>query len=75
LELCPKLRPLIDDPPPALHLTFRPTKCVHDATNDILYELVAEPVQKQQEGEQLEEAVDQAPKEVANPADLQRKPW
>ena len=45
-----------------------------DATNEVVYELVAEPVQEPQAGEQEEEAVVQAPKAVANPADLQGKP-
>ena len=45
-----------------------------DATNEIAYEFIAEPVLEQQSGEQQEEAVEQAPEEVANPADLQGKP-
>ena len=45
-----------------------------DATNEVVYELVAEPVQEPQAGEQQEETVEQAPGEVANPADLQGKP-
>ena len=47
--------------------------CV-DAVNEVVYELVAEPVQEPQAGEQQEETVEQAPGEVANPADLQGKP-
>ena len=35
-----------------------------------VYELVAEPVQEPQAGEQQEDAVEPAPEEVANPADL-----
>jgi len=45
-----------------------------DATNEAVYELVAEPVQELQVGEQQEDAVEHAPEEVANPADLQGKP-
>ena len=46
-----------------------------DAANEVAYELVAEPVQEQQAGEQqAEEAVEQVPAEVANPSDLQGKP-
>ena len=48
--------------------------CV-DNTNEAVYELVAEPVQEPPTGEQqIEEAVEQAPEDVANPADLQGKP-
>ena len=47
--------------------------CVY-ATNEVVYELVAELVQEPQAGEQQEETVEQAPGEVANPADLQGKP-
>ena len=46
-----------------------------DAANEAVYELVAEPVQETQAGEQQEGAVENAPKEVTNPADLQGKPW
>ena len=45
-----------------------------DATNKAVYELVAEPVQELQVGEQQEDAVEHAPEEVPNPADLQGKP-
>ena len=46
-----------------------------DAANEAVYKLVAEPTQEQQAGEpQAEEVVEQAPGEVANPADLQGKP-
>ena len=46
-----------------------------DAANETVYELVAEPVQEPPAGEQLiEEAIEQAPEDVANPADLQGKP-
>ena len=48
--------------------------CVN-AANEAVYELVAEPVQEPPAGEQqIAEAVEQAPKDVANPADLQGKP-
>ena len=43
--------------------------------NEVVYELVAEPDQEPQAGgQQGEEAVEQAPEEIANPADLQDKP-
>jgi len=45
-----------------------------DAANEAVYELVAEPVPEPQAGEQQEDAVENAPEEVANPADLQGKP-
>ena len=37
-------------------------------------ELVAEPIQEPQVGEQQEDAVEHASEEIANPADLQGKP-
>ena len=46
---------------------------VEDA-NETVYELVAEPIQEPQAGEQQEDAVEPTPEEVANPADLQGKP-
>jgi len=45
-----------------------------DAANEAIYELVAEPVPEPQAGEQQEGAFENAPEEVANPADLQGKP-
>ena len=46
-----------------------------DTANDVVYELVAKLVQEQVAEEQRgEEATEQAPKDVANPADLQGKP-
>ena len=54
---------------PAWHLFIRV-----DVTNEAVYELVAEPVQEPQAGEQQEGAVENAPEEVTNPADLQGKP-
>ena len=45
-----------------------------DAANEAVYELVAEPIQEPQAGEQQEDVVEHAPEEVANPADLQGKP-
>ena len=46
-----------------------------DTANEAVYELVAELVQEPPAGEQqIEEAVEQAPKDVVNPADLQGKP-
>ena len=54
---------------PAWHLFIRV-----DVTNEAVYELVAEPVQEPQAGEQQEDTVEHAPEEIANPADLQGKP-
>ena len=45
-----------------------------DATNEVAYELIAEPVQEPKVGEQQEDAVEHTPEEVTNPADLQGKP-
>ena len=42
--------------------------------NEAAYELVAEPVQEPQAGEQQEDAVKHALEEATNPADLQGKP-
>ena len=42
--------------------------------NQVAYELIAEPVQLPQAEEQQEEAVEHAPEEAANLADLQGKP-
>ena len=47
--------------------------CV-DATNEAVYELIAEPIQEPQAGEQQEDAVEHAPEDLVNPADLQGKP-
>ena len=63
------------------HHSIAPFKLLHgiflicvDAANEAVYELVAEPVPEPQAGEQQEGAVENAPEEVANPADLQGKP-
>ena len=46
-----------------------------DVAPEVAYELITEPVQEPPvEGQQQEEAVEPAPEEVANPADLQGKP-
>ena len=45
-----------------------------DAETEVAYELIAEPIQEPQAGEQQEDAVEPTFKEVANPADLQGKP-
>ena len=45
-----------------------------DAMSEAVYELVVEPIQEPQAGEQQEDAVEHAPKETANPANLQGKP-
>ena len=48
--------------------------CV-DVTSEAVYELVTEPIQEPPAEEQpTEEAVDQVPGEITNPADLQGKP-
>ena len=44
-----------------------------DAETEVAYELIAEPIQEPQAGEQQEDVVEHAPEEVANPADLQGK--
>ena len=45
-----------------------------DAANEVAFELVAEPVQEPQAEEQQEVAVEPAPEDLVNPADLQGKP-
>ena len=45
-----------------------------DAETEVAYELIAEPVQELQAGEQQEDAVEHTPEEVTNPANLQGKP-
>ena len=46
-----------------------------DAEIEVAYELIAEPVQEPPaEEQQTEEAVDQVPGEITNPANLQGKP-
>ena len=45
-----------------------------DAANEVAYELIAEPIQESQAGEQQEDAVEHAPEDLVNPADLQGKP-
>ena len=45
-----------------------------DVTSETVYELVAEPIQETQAGEQQEDAVEPTSEEVANPTDLQGKP-
>ena len=45
-----------------------------DAETEVAYELIVKPVQEPSAGEPLPgDVVDQAPKEVTNPADLQGK--
>ena len=44
-----------------------------EAANEVAYELIAEPIQEPQAGEQ-QDAVEPTSEEVANPADLQGKP-
>ena len=45
-----------------------------DAANEAAYELIAEPIQEPQAGEQQKDAVETTAEEVANPSDLQGKP-
>jgi len=46
-----------------------------DTETEVAYELIAEPVQELLAGEQQQgEAVEAAPEEITNPADLQSKP-
>ena len=45
-----------------------------DATNEAAYELIAEPIQEPQAGEQQEDAVEPTSEEATNTADLQGKP-
>jgi len=45
-----------------------------NAANEAVHELVAEPVQEPQAEEQQEVAVEPAPEDLVNPADLQGKP-
>ena len=45
-----------------------------DAANEAVHELVAEPVQEPREGTQQQVAVEHAPEDLVNPADLQGKP-
>ena len=56
-----------------LTLTWYPFIRV-DTASEAVYELVAEPIQEPLVGEQQEDAVEHAPEEIANPADLQGKP-
>ena len=63
-----------------LHCIFLSISCIASFTRiaadtEVAYELVAEPIQEPPAGEQqIEEAVEQAPEDVVNPADLQGKP-
>ena len=41
-----------------------------DAANEITYELIAEPIQEPQAGEQQGDTVEPTSEEVVNPADL-----
>ena len=45
-----------------------------DAANEAVHELVAEPVQEPRAEEQQQVAVEHAPEDFVNPADLQGKP-
>ena len=63
-----------------LHCIFLSISCIASFTRiaadtEVAYELVAEPIQEPPAGEQqIEEAVEPAPEEIINPADLQGKP-
>ena len=63
----------------ALYCIFSWVSCIAyfirvDAETEVAYELIAEPIQEPQAGEQLEDTVEPTSEEVANPADLQGKP-
>ena len=45
-----------------------------DAANEAAYELIAEPIQEPQAGEQQEDAVEHTSEDLVDPADLQGKP-
>ena len=45
-----------------------------DATNEAVHELIVEPVQEPRAEAQQEDAVEHAPEDLVNPADLQGKP-
>ena len=45
-----------------------------DAANEVVHELIVEPVQEPRAGEQQEDAVEHALVDFVNPADLQGKP-
>ena len=45
-----------------------------DAANEVAYELIAEPVQEPRAEEPQKDAVEPAPEDLVNPADLQGKP-
>ena len=45
-----------------------------DAANEAVHELVVEPVQEPRAGEPQKDAVEHAPEDFVNPADLQGKP-
>jgi len=45
-----------------------------DAETEVAYELIDEPIQEPQAGEQQEGTVEPTSEEVANPANLQGKP-
>ena len=45
-----------------------------DAVNEVAYKLIVEPVQEPQAEEQQEDAIEPAPEDLVNPADLQGKP-
>ena len=45
-----------------------------DAANEVAYELIAKPVQEPRAEEPQKDAVEHAPEDFVNPADLQGKP-
>ena len=64
-----------EHPCTAVVLTLAWHPFIHvDPASEAVYELVAEPIQEPQVGEQQEDAVEHASEEITNPADLQGKP-
>ena len=64
-----------EHPCTAVVLTLAWHPLIHvDTASEAVYELLAEPIQEPQVGEQQEDAVEHASEEIANPADLQGKP-
>ena len=45
-----------------------------NAEIEVAYELIAEPIQEPQAGEQQEDAVEPDPEDIVNPTDLHGKP-
>ena len=45
-----------------------------DVVSEVAHELIVEPVQEPRAGEQQQDAIEPAPEDFVNPADLQGKP-